>query len=138
MRHLRFAGCLGLAVGLVGLIVLSAWVLLDFSLPKVVRIPVGSTTQYQDGQAPRYFAGEGTPFYVLGLGGELIALSARSERITRCIIRWQAPMDRFVDPCLGTRFSRDGAYQRGGPPQEMHRLPLQVKNDQVWVEVGYR
>lgn len=138
MKRARSVGCLFLLAGLVGLAALFIWISLDFSLPRPELISVGSEQEYLAGQAPQFFSAESEPFYVLNLDGVLIALSARSERITRCIIRWQAVAGYFYDPCLGTRFSRAGEYQGGGPPQEMQRLPVDVQAGQVWVEVGYR
>lgn len=138
MNKLRLPGFLGLFISLVVLVAVFAWVGLRFGMPGPVLVAVGREEDFHAGQAPGFFSQEGEPFYVLLLDGKLIALSARSERITRCTIRWQAFLNQFVDPCLGTRFSNDGMYQGGGPPQVMHRLPLHVQEDQVWVNVGYR
>jgi hypothetical protein len=138
MNKLRLPSFLGLSISLVGLVTILAWVGLRFSMPRPVLVAVGREEDFQAGRVPGFFSQDGKPFYVLRLDRELIALSARSERITRCIIRWQAASNAFVDPCLGTHFAISGAYRGKGPPQEMQRLPLVVRDGQVWVEIGYR
>jgi len=138
MKAMRQLGCLGLMVGVVGLGSLLAWVVLRYSTPIPTLIPVGHVEDYSPGQAPRLYIEKPEPFYVLNVGGELIALTARSDRLVRCIVRWQAAAARFVDPCLGTHFSVLGEYRGKGPPGELRRLPLKVQDDQVWVELGYR
>jgi hypothetical protein len=120
------------------LVILLAWVGLRFSMPRPVLVAVGREEDFRAGQAPGFFSQDGKPFYVLMFDGKLIALSARSERITHCTVRWQAASNAFVDPCLGTHFAISGAYRGKGPPQEMRRLPLEVQDGQVWVDIGYR
>ena len=123
--------------GLVLILVLSGWIVFQFSLPKPVRMLVGSENDYRIGFAPRLFWKDETPFYVLQTENGLIALQAYSKRRQSCLIRWDAERRRFVDPCWGTRMLPDGTYE-SGPPWEMKPLPVQVKNGEVWVEVGYR
>jgi hypothetical protein len=127
-----------LLVGLVFMAVLLGWVVIQFSLPKPIRISAGSVHSYQEGISPRLFWAEGTPFYVLQADGELIALSAYSRRWIPCLIRWDAEQGQFVDPCWGTRMFPNGAYEGGGPPWEMDHLPVLLLEGEVWVDIGYR
>ena len=136
MKFPRLPGCLVLFIALAGLIVLLAWVVLRFSLPKPAEVMVGALSDYPAGQAPRLFAQDSTPFYVLNVDGDLVALYGRSLRHTRCLVSWDEARSVFIDPCLGTRFTSTGEYTGGGPPQELIQLPLQVKYGQVWVETN--
>lgn len=139
MRTLRSLSCLGLIGVLIGLSSLLIWVLVRFSSPQPVWIAAGKVQDYPLGQEPRLFSKEGIPFYVVNVDEELIALEARSQNhITRCRVFWQANSAAFVDPCLGTNFSQRGEYRGKGPPGELHQLPLQIRDGQVWVELGYQ
>jgi hypothetical protein len=124
--------------GLAFLLALIGWVVIQFSLPKPIRISAGSVQSYQEDISPQLFWAEGTPFYVLQADGELIALSAYSRRRHSCLIGWDAEQRQFVDPCWGTRMFPNGAYKGGGPPWEMERLPVLLMEGEVWVEIGYR
>jgi hypothetical protein len=136
MRLSRLPGCLGLFIALAGLIALLAWVVVRFSTPKPAEVMVGAPNDFPAGQTPRLIDQDGTLFYVLNVNGDLVALYARSLRHTRCLVKWDEARGVFVDPCLGTRFTPTGEYQGGGPPQELVRLPLQVRDGLVWVEIN--
>ena len=137
MKFARLPGCLGLMIALAGLVSLLAWVVVRFSTPRPTQVLVGQVQDFLPGQAPRLIDQDGTLFYVLNIDGDLVALYARSLRHTRCLVKWDEARGVFVDPCLGTRFLPTGEYQDGGPPQELVRLPLQVKDGQVWVEINF-
>jgi hypothetical protein len=124
-------------IALAGLVSLLAWIVVRFSTPRPMQVLVGQVQDFQPGQAPHLFDQDSTLFYVLNVNGELVALYARSLRHTRCQVNWDERRDVFNDPCLGTRFTPTGEYQGGGPPQELVRLPVQVKDGQVWVEINF-
>jgi hypothetical protein len=140
MRNFRPSAYLGLFLALVLLASVFAWILIRFGTPQAQLVYAGEAKDYLPGQAPRLvFSKNGESFYVLNLEGELIALSATSKAHSiRCLVHWQAPMNAFVDPCLGTRFSPGGAYSGGGPPGELERLPIQVQDGRLWVNLGYK
>lgn len=134
----RQLGCLAWLLGAALLAGLLAWALLRFSLPRPARVNAGAATGYTPGEMPRLFWKEGTPFYVVNAGGELLALYAVSSRGVRCRIRWDTARQRFVDPCYGSRMLSNGEYEGGGPPLDMKRLPLQVEDGEIWVEIGQK
>ena len=115
-----------------------AWVVVRFSLPRPALVLVGQVQDFPAAQAPRLFTQDSTPFYVLNVDENLVALYARAVRHTRCVVTWDETRGVFIDPCLGTRFTPTGEYQGGGPPQELVQLPVQVKHGQVWVELDLR
>ena len=140
MRNYRPFAFLGLFLSLVLLASVFTWILVRFGTPQQVLVYAGEAKDYLRGQAPRLvFSVNGGSFYVLNLEGELIALSATSKvHSIRCLVHWQAPMNAFVDPCLGTRFSP------GGLPPAERRLGswtgcrLEVREGRMWVNLGYR
>lgn len=135
----RPLGCLGLIVGLVVLAVLLGWVLLRFSTPTPEMFSAGEVKDYPPGQPPRLFSSESDFFYVLNNEGELIAMVARAkERLGSCLVHWSAIENAFIDPCLGTHISRDGTYLGKGPPYNLRHLPIKIKDNLVWVDLGYR
>ncbi len=136
MKLTQLPGCLGLLIALAGLVSVLVWVVLRFSTPRPAQVLVGQVQDFLPGQAPRLFAQDNTPFYVLNVDGDLVALYGRALRHTRCLVSWDEVRGVFIDPCLGTRFTSTGEYQGGGPPQELVQLPLQVKHGQVWVETN--
>ena len=140
MSNFRPLTYLGLFLALVLLASAFAWILVRFGTPQPQLVYAGEAKDYLPGLAPRLVLSEnGESFYVLNLEGELIALSAKSKfHSIRCLVHWQAAMNAFVDPCLGTRFSSGGAYTGGGPPGELTRLPIQVQDGRLWVNLGYR
>lgn len=137
MKPARLPGCLVFFIALAGLVSLLAWGVVRFSTPRPARVLVGQVQDFLPGQAPRLIDQDSTLFYVLNVNGELVALYARSLRHTRCQVNWDEGREVFVDPCLGTRFTPTGEYQGGGPPQELVRLPVKVKDGQVWVEINF-
>ena len=134
----RSLGCLGLLAGLAVLAISLGWVLLRFGTPQPTLVDVGMMEDYPAGQAPRLFSVKEAFFYVLNTNGELIAVTARSNHQAGCMVHWSAAENAFIDPCLGTHFSPHGEYWGKGPPGELSRLPLQVRDNQVWVNLGYR
>jgi hypothetical protein len=114
------------------------WLLWRFALPRPARVNAGAASDYPPGGEPRLFWQDSTPFYVANADGELLALYAVSSRGVRCRIRWDAERHWFVDPCYGSRMTIGGVYEGGGPPLDMTRLPLEVEEGQVWVEVAYK
>lgn len=129
---------IGFLVLLVALCAVFSWMLFGLVLPRPDRSMVGKPDDFTDLDAPRLFWQDSTPFYVLNVNGELIALYAISSRGVRCRIQWDSERQRFVDPCYGTRMLRDGTYEGGGPPLDMNHLPLHVEDGMVWVEADTR
>jgi Rieske Fe-S protein len=69
--------------------------------------------------------------------GDWIALLG-SDTLSGCFLYWDEQAGLFQDvSCLGARYTPDGRYldglQSGEQPQNMARLPVDVRNDQVFV-----
>ena len=138
MRNFRPFAYLGLFLALALLASAFAWILLRFGTPQAQLVYAGEAKDYLPGQALRLFRAENGYFFVLNFDGELIAVTARSNHRAGCQVHWIALSNAFVDPCMGTHFSPHGAYRGGGPPGELERLPIQVQDGQLWVNLGYR
>ena len=60
------------------------------------------------------------------------------DTLSGCFLYWDEQAGLFQDvSCLGARYTPDGRYldglQSGEPPQNMARLPVDVRDDQVFV-----
>jgi len=128
---------LGLFLALVLLASVFTWILVRFGAPNPTRVEVGAASDYLPGQEPRLFGAENGYFFVLNFDGELIAVTARSSHKHSCQVHWDAMRNIFLDPCTGTQFYPQGTY-RNGPPGELERLPIQVQDGRLWVNLGYR
>jgi Rieske Fe-S protein len=69
--------------------------------------------------------------------GDWIALLG-SDTLSGCFLYWDEQAGLFKDvSCLGARYTPDGRYldglQSGEQPQNMARLPVDVRDDQVFV-----
>ena len=138
MSNFRPFAYLGLFLALVVLTSVFAWILVRFGTPEPTLVDVGAASDYLAGQEPRLFGAENGYFFVLNFEGELIAVTARSDHNYGCQVHWNAMRNTFVDPCMGTHFSPQGAYRGSGPPGELMRLPIQVQDGRLWVNLGYR
>lgn len=138
MRNYRPVAYLGLFLSLVALAVVFAWILVRFGAPRPVLVEVGAASDFLAGQEPRLFGADNVYFYVMNFNGELIAVAARSEHRGSCQVRWNVERSKFIDPCPGTHFFPQGAYAGVGPPRELRRFPVEVRDGRVWVNLGYR
>jgi hypothetical protein len=50
-----------------------------------------------------------------------------------CLLNWRAETQKFEDPCYGSRFSIDGAYEFGPAPRSLDELPAEVRDQMIWV-----
>ena len=138
MKNFRPFAYLGLFLALVLLASAFTWILVRFGTPEPTLVDVGTARDYLPGQEPRLFGEENGYFFVLNFEGELIAVTARSNHIYSCQVHWSAMGNAFIDPCMGTHFFPQGAYRGSGPPGELTRLPIQVQDGRLWVNLGYR
>ncbi len=54
-----------------------------------------------------------------------------------CLYGWSDQADRFVCPCHGSQFHKDGQYIAGPAPRNLDRFPIQVvSNGQVIAETN--
>jgi hypothetical protein len=137
MRNFRPFAYLGLFLAFVLLASVFAWILVRFGTPQAQLVYAGEAKDYLPGHEPRLFGAENVYFFVLNFDGELIAVTGRSNHRAGCQVHWVAMRNMFVDPCMGTQFFPQGAY-RNGPPGELEQLPVQIRDGQVWVNLGYK
>jgi Rieske Fe-S protein len=50
-----------------------------------------------------------------------------------CLMNWNAERQKFEDPCTGSRFGIDGAYESGPSPRDLDELPAEIRDGMVWV-----
>jgi len=68
--------------------------------------------------------------------GSLLVLSAVCPHLG-CIVPWEAAQERFVCPCHGGQFAKDGERLSGPPPRGLDRLPIKVDDGILSVRYEY-
>lgn len=53
-----------------------------------------------------------------------------------CTVRWNGDAGEFQCPCHGGRFAPDGAVIAGPPPAPLRSLRAQVRDGEIFVELG--
>ncbi|UCH60812.1 MAG: Rieske (2Fe-2S) protein [Anaerolineales bacterium] len=51
-----------------------------------------------------------------------------------CLLNYVAERSAFEDPCYGSRFDLDGAYQAGPSPRDLDQLPVELREQLIWVK----
>lgn len=75
--------------------------------------------------------------YVVNTDSGLLVLSYMTpsyDVLTRCYYGWEQSTARFVDPCTGAKFTRDGKYIEGPAYRDLDRYSVRVEGDQVLVD----
>jgi Rieske Fe-S protein len=138
------------ALILLGLCAAIGWRLVA---PPSTLVPVGDVATYADGQPHRVAVpkldissliarrdstlSEDTLYVRRESDGSWVALLG-VDTLSGCFLYWDEPRGLFHDVnCLGSRYTPDGHYldglKSGEPPQNMARLPVEVRDDQVFV-----
>jgi Rieske Fe-S protein len=121
--------------------------------PPSTLVPAGRVSDYADAQ-PRRFAvprlnissliarrdetlSQDTVYVRRESDGSWVALLG-VDTLSGCFLYWDDQRGLFHDVnCLGSRYTPDGRYldglRSGEPPQNMARLPVEVRDDQVFV-----
>lgn len=109
------------------LMALSAKVAYQYALPPAQWINLGSATQYPINQ-PRAVAVQGTTVWVVNTGTEFLALDPISRAHMECAVVWEEAWQRFVDGCIGVRYTMTGYYSFDGPPttRSLDRYPTKI------------
>ncbi len=89
------------------------------------------TVTFRDGWRTRR---EARIAYVVNLGESLLVLS-NSCTHTGCGVRWEAEQGKFVCPCHGGEFDRQGRVLKQPPPRPLRRLAHQLREGALWIEV---
>jgi menaquinol-cytochrome c reductase iron-sulfur subunit len=72
---------------------------------------------------------------VNGRGG-LVVLSGTCPHLG-CVALWHQNLGRFVCPCHGGNFSRQGERISGPPPRGLDPLPIKEEGGKLWVKYQY-
>ena len=67
--------------------------------------------------------------------GQPAVLSATCTHLG-CTVQWNAGAGEFQCPCHGGRFAPDGAVLGGPPPQPLRRLPAEIRDGRITVELS--
>lgn len=77
-------------------------------------------------------AGSGDPGFLVREDAEVVLLSAVCSH-QGCLVEWAGDQDAFVCPCHRGTYSHTGAVLEGPPPRPLERLPVEVRDGQVYV-----
>ncbi|MBA3469312.1 MAG: Rieske (2Fe-2S) protein [Herpetosiphonaceae bacterium] len=69
--------------------------------------------------------------YLVRGEGEIIVLRARIA--SGCQVVWEANQRRFIDPCYGSQYTRDGTYTLGPDCCDLSRYPSKTINNEIWI-----
>jgi hypothetical protein len=53
----------------------------------------------------------------------------------QCVVGWDEALQRFVEPCGGAKWTRDGKYAAGPAPRDLDRFPSQVTNGDLTIRL---
>lgn len=86
----------------------------------------------------------GDPTYLIVEGPEALGSFAINAICTHlgCVVPWNAAAGKFICPCHGSQYDRDGAVTRGPAPLSLPLAHVEVVKDQVtlkpWSETDFR
>lgn len=67
-------------------------------------------------------------------GGDPIVISATCTHLG-CTVKWNSDTTEFECPCHGGRFSERGNVLSGPPPAPLKRVPSQVRDGEIFVQL---
>jgi cytochrome b6-f complex iron-sulfur subunit len=68
-------------------------------------------------------------FFLVRTGEGLLALYKVCTHLD-CLVLWDEQEQRFVCPCHGSQFARDGSYLSGPAPRALDRFVMQVVSEE--------
>ncbi len=75
-------------------------------------------------------AGNFTVFFARSTNPAFGSLTPR-----QCVVQWDEPLKRFVEPCGGAKWTREGKYAEGPAPRDLDRFPAQVMNGDLTIRL---
>jgi hypothetical protein len=140
-----------LLISMVGLVLVSGFILFKFALPRPQFSYVGQIEQFRGNEPVRLVIQEGERvFYlwVVNLDGEIKVFDARATHPTsrdwNCQIEWFADpypwLEKkyyFLDPCLGGAWSVDGSYLYGPSPRALDWYKTEHRDGELWIDTMY-
>ncbi len=100
-----------------------------FAMPRIRAgefgglFPMGTIASYTAEDEPAYIP-KGK-FYMVRDDDGLLALYKVCPHLG-CLVPWEAGADRFICPCHGSQYERDGTYITGPAPRGLDRFVIQV------------
>jgi len=79
---------------------------------------------------------DGQSMFLAISAGEVVAWNRQDTHPKGCIVGWDVHEERFIDPCLGTAYSRTGQYIRGPSPRSLDRFSVRVVENAVAVDTS--
>ena len=73
--------------------------------------------------------------FLIGAGAEPVVLSATCTHLG-CSVSWDPGSKTFRCPCHGGIYRSDGTVSAGPPPQALRRLPIQIRDGELFVTTG--
>lgn len=101
-----------------------------FSMPRFKagefggKFTLGLASQLPDTSAPPKAFNEGK-FWLVRTAEGVLALYKVCTHLG-CLYNWQDSQTRFICPCHGSQFQRDGTYIQGPAPRSLDRFVVQV------------
>jgi cytochrome b6-f complex iron-sulfur subunit len=77
-------------------------------------------------------AAAGAPTFLVRNGSSVRALSGVCTH-AGCPVVWRLDQRQFVCPCHGGTYTSQGAVVSGPPPRPLDRLPVRIKNGNVYL-----
>lgn len=53
----------------------------------------------------------------------------------QCVVQWDEALQRFLEPCSGAKWTRDGKFAGGPAPRDLDRFPAQVINGDLSIRL---
>ena len=111
----------------------------EFIAPKAVEgqfggvFELGAVDDYPPGSVTAITAGR---FYVVRLeDGGFLALYRKCSHLG-CAVPWEPAQGRFICPCHGSEFERDGEVLNAPAPRPLDRFPITIENGMLKVDTG--
>ena len=96
------------------------------------QILAGKIEDFTVGTINRILAGR---FFIARSEAGILALWQKCPHLG-CSVPWVEEEDRFHCPCHGSMFNRVGEVIGGPAPRPMDIFPIEVREDEIWVDTG--
>jgi len=70
--------------------------------------------------------------FLVKQNNSIIALSPVCTHLG-CFVNFDRTLNEFICPCHGGRYSIDGEVLSGPPKQALHRLPVKIEDDKIFI-----
>src|SRR5262245_44840982 len=97
-----------------------------FATPVRPRIAIWDVDEFPHGAPPRLITVGNQQVYIVVMATEILAFDPMVEYSdgNRCPVRWVAVVNRFEDPCGGSKFFKDGRWIEGPSLRNLDRYPV--------------